>query len=196
MDMSQAYRNAVERHTDAIIVYDRFHIIAALNRAVDQVRRRENTAAKAQGDTTLNGQMHTLRRAKANMRKAERDWMDYVKRAAYKVARAWQPVELARHILTDARVTRFATAERRWQAWLKSARLSRLTPLKKVADTIERHLPGVINASITDMSNAHAESLNGRVQKLKKRANSYRNIDNFIDAIYFHYGGLDMSSDT
>ena len=196
MDMSQAYRNAVERHTDAIIVYDRFHIIAALNRAVDQVRRRENTAAKAQGDTTLNGQMHTLRRAKANMRKAERDWMDYVKRAAYKVARAWQRVELARHILTDARVTRFATAERRWQAWLKSARLSRLTPLKKVADTIERHLPGVINASITDMSNAHAESLNGRVQKLKKRANGYRNMDNFMNAIYFHYGGLDMSFNT
>ena len=153
----------MEHHTDAFILYDRFHIIAALNRAVDQVRRRENTATKAQGDTKLKGQMHTLRRAKANMRKAERELMDYLTRAAYKVARAWRRVEQARHILTDARVKKWETAERRWQVWLKSARLSRLTPLKKVADTIEAHLPGVINTSIADLSNAHAESLNGRI---------------------------------
>ena len=196
MAMSQAYRNAVETHTDAVIASDRFHIIAAMNRAVDQVRRREHQIAMAHGDATLKGQMHTLRRAKSTMRKAERDMMSYLKRSAFKVAKAWERLELARHILTDARVTKWETAERRWRAWLKSARLSRLTPLKKAADMIENHLPGVINASIADLTNAHAESLNARVQKLKKRANGYRNMNNFIDAIYFHCGGLDMSFNT
>lgn len=196
MDMSQAYLNAVEHHTDAVIVYDRFHIIAAINRAVDQVRRQEHKLVSAHGDTTLKRTMHTLRRAKKNMNDAERQLMRRLKRASYKVSKVWERLETARLFLTDRRVTKPETAERRWRAWIKSARLSRLPALKKVANMIENHLPGVVNASVTALSNAHAESMNSRIQKIKKRANGYRNLNNFIAAIYFHYGGLDMSFST
>ena len=83
--------------------------------------------------------------------------------------------------------------ERHWKQWLLSARLSRIEPIRKVADTIENHLTGIVNANLSGLSNGHAESMNARIQKVKTRAHGFRDIENFCDAIYFHYGGLDMS---
>ena len=77
--------------------------------------------------------------------------------------------------------------------WLKSARLSRLTPLRKAAETVEEHLEWIVNASTTGLSNGRAESTNAWVQKLKRQAHGFRNINNFCDAIMFRYGGLDLS---
>ena len=58
--------------------------------------------------------------------------------------------------------------------------------------TILNHLYGILNAITLNTSNAASESVNSRVQALKKRANGYRNRTRFRDAIYFHFGGLDL----
>ncbi len=43
------------------------------------------------------------------------------------------------------------------------------------------------------ITNAVSESLNSRIQWVKATARGFRNQQNFINAIYFHYGGLDMA---
>ena len=192
MDMSAAYISAVKENTKAAIVFDNFHVMMALNCAVDKVRRVENKAALAKGDESLKGAMHTLRRSRRNMSRKERIRVEGLKKASYQVGRAWQRVEWARQIMGLKRKKR-KTYERHWKKWLLSARLSRIEPIRKVADTIENHLSGIVNANLTGLSNGHAESMNARIQKVKCRAHGYRNINNFCDAIYFHYGGLDMS---
>lgn len=120
-------KGRLERHTDAVVVYDRFHVIAAINRAVDQVRRHEHKLVRAEGDTTLKCTTHTLRRAKKNMNDAEQQLMRRLKRVSYKVARVWERSETARLFSTDKLVTTRYTAERRWLAWIKSAVESRAT---------------------------------------------------------------------
>ena len=65
--------------------------------------------------------------------------------------------------------------------------------LSKMADTIENHLYGLVNASVTGLTNGGAESLNAKIQKIKHTARGYRNKDHFINAIYFHCGKLDMA---
>jgi transposase len=69
---------------------------------------------------------------------------------------------------------------------------SRLAPVKQVAATIRRHLWGILNAVILGVHNGYAESMNSRIQRLKHRANGYRNRERFRNAIYFHLGGLDL----
>lgn len=81
------------------------------------------------------------------------------------------------------------TAEWQWQRWIKSARLSRLAPVKKTANTVECHLPGIVSATVTNLTNAAAESMNAEFQKVKRMANGYRIQENCCNAIYFHYGG-------
>jgi transposase len=41
-------------------------------------------------------------------------------------------------------------------------------------------------------SNSLAENLNNRIQKIKARANGFRNRDRMTNAIYFHLGGLNL----
>ncbi len=49
----------------------------------------------------------------------------------------------------------------------------------------EKHLSGVINALITEYSNAMAERLNGKIQELKSIGKGYRTFKNFRSAILF-----------
>ncbi len=49
---------------------------------------------------------------------------------------------------------------------------------------------GIVNAIANGVSNAGSESVNSRVQALKRRANGYRSRARFRDAIMFHLGGL------
>jgi hypothetical protein len=44
--------------------------------------------------------------------------------------------------------------------------------------------------------NAASESINSKVQRVKCTARSFRNTNNFITAIYFHSGGLDLLPST
>ncbi|RKU24186.1 hypothetical protein C6500_00015 [Candidatus Poribacteria bacterium] len=84
------------------------------------------------------------------------------------------------------------TAEQAWRACLKSACVNRIQPLRKVADTIETHLAGILNAAVTGLTNARVESLNATIQEIKRSAHGYRNKASFISAIYFHCGDLDL----
>jgi transposase len=44
-----------------------------------------------------------------------------------------------------------------------------------------RHLSGIINFVETHITNAILESINHKIQRAKRRARGYRNIDNFRD---------------
>lgn len=65
-------------------------------------------------------------------------------------------------------------------------------PHIKVVRTIKTHLWGIINAIVLKKSNAAAESVNSRIQRVKVRACGYRNRERFRTAILFHLGQLDL----
>ena len=69
---------------------------------------------------------------------------------------------------------------------------SRIEPIKAAARTIRDHLWGIVNAVVNGASNAVAESINAKIQKLKRAACGFRNRDRFRTAIMFHLGGLDL----
>ena len=53
-----------------------------------------------------------------------------------------------------------------------------------------------MNAATSSLTDAPAESLNARIQWIKKMAGGYRNRERFRTAIYFHPGGLDLLPDS
>jgi transposase len=73
---------------------------------------------------------------------------------------------------------------------------SRLEPMKKVAATMSSHLDGIINAVVLGATNAASESINARIQRVKRMACGFRNRECFRNAIYFHLGGLDLQPAT
>ena len=86
-------------------------------------------------------------------------------------------------------------AERMWNRWYGWAIRSRLEPIKKVARMIKRHWDGVINAVLTNVTNARSEGINAKIQWIKRQGCGYRNRERFRNAIYVHLGGLDLYPD-
>ena len=54
------------------------------------------------------------------------------------------------------------------------------------------HAKGVINVLITNLNNAMAERLNGKIQEVKLIGRGYRTFENFRSTILFFHGGLDL----
>ena len=62
----------------------------------------------------------------------------------------------------------------------------------RAAQTISTHLWGIINAVVLRTTNATTESLNARIQWMKRTACGFRNRERFRNAILFHCGALEL----
>ena len=58
----------------------------------------------------------------------------------------------------------------------------------KFTKTVRAHWSGIVHFVESRLSNGILEGINHKVQLAKRRARGYRNIDNFINTIYFLCG--------
>jgi len=192
MDMSEPYLRVVRAVVDNAehkIVFDRFHIVAHMNDAVDKVRRRENKVLRAEGDDRLIGSRYMWLYGADNLPdKYEVDFAA-LRSSNLKTARAWAIKESLRQLWKQR--SRIG-GERWWKRWYGWAIRSRLEPVKKVAAMVKRHLPNVLTYFKHRITNAGSEALNSVIQMLKKRAFGYRSFDNFRTVVLFHCGGLSL----
>jgi transposase len=64
--------------------------------------------------------------------------------------------------------------------------------MKKVAGLLKRRFENIITYLTHPITNATSESINAKIQWVKYTARGFRDKQNFINAIYFHCGGLDL----
>jgi transposase len=201
MDMWEPYAlqlRAIIDGADDKIVFDRFHIVGHMNEALDQVRRRENKMLRAQGDDRLVGSKHLWLYGAENLANSKADIetklaFANLRASNLKTARAWALKESLRGLWSQRSR---AAGERWYQRWYSWAIRSRLTPVKKVAAMVKRHLHNVLTYFKHRITNAGSEAINSVVQMLKKRAFGYRNFENFRTVVLFRCGGLDLHPST
>ena len=193
MDMWPPYIKATMKHVPGAeekIAFDKFHVAKYLGDAVDKVRRREHRGMKRAGDDRLTGTRYLWLMHPASMKLGIwRDRFNDLRSSALQTARAWALKETAMGLWNY--VSR-GWAMKAWKLWLSWALRSRLEPMKKVARMIRDHLKGIITAIVMTATNAGAESINAKIQRLKRMACGYRNRERFRRAIYFHLGGLKL----
>ena len=168
------------------IAFDKFHIAKHLGEAVDQVRRAEQ---RRRHDSALKGSRFLWLTNPQNMNR--RRWKEFagLRESTLQTARAWAYKE---HAMTLWRYRSRAWAQKAWLAWYRSAIRCRLEPVKRVARMVKNHLHGIVTAVVRRVTNARAESINAGVQWLKYSARGFRNRQRFRNAIYFHFGGLNL----
>lgn len=192
MDMWPAFIGATQLAVpDALskIAFDKFHVAKYLGDAVDKVRRQEHRSLKADGDERLKGTKYAWLRNPDNMTTAQKHRLDELRTSTLKTARAWA---LKQEAMSLWDYTSRGWAARAWQNWLSWAQRCRLKPMQDVARTIKRHLWGILNAIVLKSHNGHSESMNSRIQRIKRQACGFRNRERFRNAIYFHCGGLNL----
>ena len=92
MDMWEPSANSVRAHladADDKIVFDRFHLMGYLGKAVDTVRKQENRALMVEGDKSLAGSKYLWLYAQENLPKRHRERFASLRDTDLKTARAW-----------------------------------------------------------------------------------------------------------
>jgi len=189
-DMSQAYMGAIEHHCpNAKLVLDRFHIVKALNEAVDEVRKEQWRQASTDQRKALKGLRWLLFKHSANRSKADDRILKALKNGNRRIHRAW--------VLKDE-FERFWDYKALWAAkrflknWTTTAVRSRLEPLRKFVKTIRNNSHRLLPFIESRLTNATAEGLNRIIKMVKNRASGFRTLEAFSDMIFLTVGDVDI----
>jgi transposase len=188
IDMSPAYIAGVNntcRH--AAVVFDKFHVMSHICKAVDEVRKKE-----AQSDEGSRRQLKkTLwlwRKNPENLSAKEKVKFKRIDHASLYTAKAYQ----MRLNLQEIYQLPFSQAKKRfkdWMSWVrreaKKAANQLLDPMVKAAAMIESHLAGILAHWTSGVTNAFLEGLNSVFSATKRKARGYRTNRNFIAMLYF-----------
>jgi transposase len=198
--MSAAYAKGVGLGLpDALISYDRYHVVAMAMEAMDQVRRTEMAddaqavrAALGRNDSKAARQlMWGMRRNPVSWSSKQIDVMHWLQHSTLKSARAWRLKMALREVYAHARAhnnpDQAATDLRAWLSW---ARRCRLEPFKKLATTLKDRFDAVVRGMTDHRSNAFVEAMNGLLQQAKRAARGFRTGANFIAIAYLRMSKL------
>jgi transposase len=195
MDMSPAYQSGVKSNCrNAVIVFDKFHVIMNANKAVDKVRRAE----LRKGDAATRGALAKSRwlwlKNPANLTECEQERLGRIDQDMLVTATAYQ-MRMALQNIYNARLkTRAKQRLEEWCRWVrreaKKTKFGLLQSMVNVAKMIERHLDGVLAHWDNHTTNAFLEGLNSVFSAVKRKARGYRSDRNMIAMLYFVAGKL------
>ena len=191
MDMSCAYITGARESIgeQAKIVFDKYHVIAHANAAVDAVRRNEMRLGKADVREGLKETRWIWLKNPENLTDKQKAKYHRIDRENLATAKAYQ----MRLTLQDIyEIPHPGIAKRKFLAWCRWVRrvakkYYSLIFLKMLqcARMIEGHLPGILGHWENNTTNAFLEGLNSVFSAVKRKARGFRSTDNLISMLYF-----------
>jgi transposase len=189
-DMSETYINAIKEHCpNGILVLDKFHIVKALNEALDTVRKEEWHSLGKSERKALKGLRWLLYKHSGNRTKRETRLINSLKKGNRHIHRAWvlkDEFELFWEYKSPAAARKFL------KRWLTTALKSRIESFKKFVGTIRRHFENIVAYIGNAITNAKAEGINRIIKQIKDRSSGFKVLDNFINMIYLTIGDMDI----
>ena len=190
IDMSPAFISGVsENLPEASITFDKFHVIQALNKAQDEVRRMEQKQ-----NPLLTGSRYVWLRNPESLTIKQKKQLETLCYENLKTSKVYQMKLTFQDIYRIIREPE--AAEKAIKKWLSWAVRSRLEPIKRFAKMIKTHFDGIMRYFTSRLTSGAMEGINSRIQEIKRRARGFRNIDNFISIIYLEAAGLKLELPT
>ena len=189
-DMSAAYMGAIKHHCpNAALVIDRFHVVKALNDAVDEIRKQQWRELSREDRKVYRGIRWLLYRHSTTRTEDQTKTLKQLEKSNRRIYRAWQLKEEF-EAFWDYNAP--WASERFLKAWLTRCMRSRLDPLKKFARTIRKHMDALLAYTTHQITNAVSEGLNRIAKIVKNRASGFRRLEPFSDLIMLTIGDLDI----
>jgi len=189
MDMSNTYRSVVAGMLpNAVRVADKFHVLRAANLALDRVRARaqgRGTKRETGWPRRLFQCRFALLRSPENARPEDAERLAVVFDVFPEVQRAWRLKQGLREVYEERDPHDAALA---LDVWLGLAERSGLPEFEKLAATVRRWSPEILNHFTYRMTNGYAEGITNRVKVIKRQAYGFRNFANFQDRILVQCG--------
>ena len=189
-DMWRSYVNAVRaRAPQALIVFDKFHIVSHLGKAVDEVRREEiREKGQAHKDLVKNSRYLWLKNP-WNLTGGQAERLATLVRLNTEVHRAYLLKEMFRRFWEYKRPGWAKRFLKLWCAWAVGTGLS---PLRKFARTMLRHMDDILNYFRARITNAAVEGMNNKAKVVMRRAYGLRTAESCATNLYHCLARLPM----
>lgn len=190
-DMWKAYLEVVRiRVPQAIHVLDRFHIVANLNRALDEVRAKEAKRLRIKGDdATLKRTRWCILKRPENLTKQQRGRLRALLGMNLQTVRAYL---LARDFQQLWKYESATWAGKFLDLWCRTVMRSRIPPLKKVARQLRRHRELILNyfRARKQLSSGIVEAINNNAKLTMRKAYGFRTFRALEIALFHQLGAL------
>ena len=177
-------------------MFDKFHIIAHVNKALDEICRSERMCGDLQARKQLRKTRWLWRKNPENLTEKQRDRMEKTDHEMLYTSQAYQMKLSLQNIY---RLPFKSQASRRIDSWCnhvhkkaKKAPKSLLMPMIKISEMIQRHKEGILAYWDGKITNAFMEGLNSVFSATKRKARGYRNPEYLITMLYFVAGKLNI----
>ncbi len=182
-DMWDPYLHGLRNHIgQAQVVFDRFHIMHQLNKAIEKVRwleQRENKVLKKTRYLWLKNPR--------NLTPEQEEQLEKLKRLDLKTARAYHIKLALTRFWEFKQPGRAALYLKRWYFW---ATHSRLKPIIEAAKAIKRYWHGVVSFTSSRITNGVVEGLNSKIKTAMKRAYGFKHVAYLRTIVYLIAGKL------
>ena len=188
--MWQPYIDVVkDRAPQAVLVFDKFHIVRHLMQAVDQVRRDE-IGEKGPAHKAL---MYKTRfiwlKNPCNLTESQALRLGELERLNLKINRAYLLKELFRYFWDYHRA---GWARKHLKKCFWWATHSRLAPMRDFAWMVRRHEDDILNYFRMPIDNGTVEGLNNKARVVIHKAYGFRTAKNYIRNLYHCMGDLPL----
>lgn len=182
-DMWDPYLHGLRNHvSQARVVFDRFHIMHQLNKAIEKVRWLEQKENKA-----LKKTRYLWLKNPRNLTREQEEQLEELKRLDLKTVRAYH-IKLALARFWELKDPVHAVCYlKRWYFW---ATHSRLKPIVEVAKAIKRYWNGVVSYTTCRITNGVVEGLNSKIKTAMKRAYGFKHVAYLRPIVYLVAGKL------
>ncbi len=190
-DMWKAYLTVIGRRLPkAIRVLDKFHIVASLHKAVDEVRREESARMAKEGyEPILKKSKYCFLKRPENLTPNQDLKLEELMQYDLRSVRAYQLKEGFR-ALWDYQSIRWARWF--WKKWSTRAMRSKLDPMKKFVKTMRNHEDLIFNywAARKEFNSGVVEGLNRKVNVVTRKAYGFRSEEVYRIALFHALGDL------
>lgn len=150
---------------NALIVYDRFHVMKHVNEELNKLRKRmEITDKKIK---------YLFLRNRDKLNQEEREKLEVILKEHPCLAIAYELKEELREIYEKTKTV--SAGKRKLEKWLREAGCF----YQESAKMIEEHLEGICNYFIHRTTNGAAEGINTKIQLIKRKSYGFKNFENF-----------------
>lgn len=174
MDMWKPFsKSTLKNAPQAAIVYDKFHVMRHLGKALDTVRKMEYGRLSGKDRSYIKGQKYTLLSNRENLNLEGRKALKKLLGANKRLNTAYMLKE------TFGQLWGYQSegwARRFFENWKSSLKWQRLKPYEKFAAMIERHWDGIAAYSRPEnkVSLGFVEGLNNKIRVIQRRAYGLR----------------------
>lgn len=177
MDMSGSYESAVREILPKIdVVFDRYHVMALLSKAIDQIRREQQSRCNEVGLKALKGQRFLLLKNFEKLDTRQKSSLEILLEANKPLAAAHAMKEQLR-LFWGKSTSQEGAGFLGW--WIINAIESEIKELVRTGRTLLSHCEGLLAYFKHRVTNAKTEGINNKIKTLKRQAYGYR------DMVYF-----------